>query len=567
MKTEKKIFLEKENEIDYVIDELLQTSASRIILNVPKNSALGESVHNFQILSREAETAGKEIVIESVDEHVLQLASLSRIQALNPVFKTKERAVTDIVPKSRSLENSRPRNAESFDNLGKVDEAEETERIKGTKETKRAFDKLKRREKQRPVEIGEKEPEAVAEEPEEVEYTPDFVVPDKAERKKRRKRTLRKAAYAGSVVVILAAAFFIVTYLIPSVTIDVSIKKTEKNFNYSVMVSTNVATPSFSNAAVILPGQVITAKSNLSLNFTGGTSEKVETKATGTLTVYNDYSSSAQALVATTRFLSPEGKLFRSTERVVVPGAKVVAGKITPSSTEVPVVADAAGADYNVGPSTGWAIPGFEGTAKYGKFYAAATKPMTGGFSGTKNVPTSAELTNAKDEVSQKLESALQNQISFLNSNNLKSLPNSSYFEITSENVTGTQDGSGFAVFAAGDIKQLAFDENMLQSTVLSSVVSPTDGDMKVDNFNVSYSSTTPDFSAGKMLFNASGTITYEPNIDFNALKSEVVGKSADALKTIIFNLPSLEKANVSFWPFWVNQVPANAANIKINVQ
>ena len=60
--------------------------------------------------------------------------------------------------------------------------------------------------------------------------------------------------------------------------------------------------------------------------------KELNEKARGSLTVYNEYSSSPQTLVATTRFESPEGKIFRIEKNIVVPGAKIEEGKIIAST-------------------------------------------------------------------------------------------------------------------------------------------------------------------------------------------------------------------------------------------
>ena len=90
--------MDKDDDLNKVVGQLTAVEAEKIILNIPKNSVLGSSVHNFQILERECETAGKELAIESVDERILELASLATIPAINPVFKTRERSVVDILP-------------------------------------------------------------------------------------------------------------------------------------------------------------------------------------------------------------------------------------------------------------------------------------------------------------------------------------------------------------------------------------------------------------------------------------------------------------------------------------
>src|SRR3990167_11473072 len=48
--------------------------------------------------------------------------------------------------------------------------------------------------------------------------------------------------------------------------------------------------------------------------------ERVEDKASGTITVYNDYSTAPQKLVKNTRFQTPEGLVFRAPAEVIIPG-------------------------------------------------------------------------------------------------------------------------------------------------------------------------------------------------------------------------------------------------------
>ncbi len=71
-----------------------------------------------------------------------------------------------------------------------------------------------------------------------------------------------------------------------------------------------------------------------------------------------------------TRFLALDGKIFRLTKGITVPGAKIVEGKIIPSSIEAAVIADQPGEAYNIGPVSRFSIPGLKGTPKYEAFYA-----------------------------------------------------------------------------------------------------------------------------------------------------------------------------------------------------
>ena len=104
-----------------------------------------------------------------------------------------------------------------------------------------------------------------------------------------------------------------------------------------------------------------------------GTTEKPG-RAEGVITVVNTTSVS-QPLVATTRFLSPEGVLFRTVERVVSPAQ---------GSVEARVRADEPGAQGDIGPAR-FTIPGLR-EEKQKVIYGESKAPMTGGAQNVRTV-------------------------------------------------------------------------------------------------------------------------------------------------------------------------------------
>jgi hypothetical protein len=104
----------------------------------------------------------------------------------------------------------------------------------------------------------------------------------------------------------------------------------------------------------------------------------VETKASGTVTVINDFSATPVKLLATTRFETPDGLIFRAPAQVMVPGKK----GSTPGSVQVTLVADEAGDKYNVGPIAKFTLPGLKGGAMFTSVYAKSDAPFAGGFTG-----------------------------------------------------------------------------------------------------------------------------------------------------------------------------------------
>ncbi len=547
MKLEKKIFLERSDDLDVAVDAVINAPAVRVILNIPRSSILGESMHSFQVLKRESETAEKELSVESVDEHILELASVANIPALNPVFKTRERAVTDIVPRTSS----------------KVPEGTDRE-IKG-KRLDEPEEKLREESNIKPKSKGQLW--GRKKEKREEEVAPVFAPQERREKKRltREKRGKRFAISLTLFAVLAAVGFVLVVYVLPRVTIQMSLKKTEANFNAAVTVLTSAATPSVNQNTIILPGQLLTAKKNLVMSFKAeGTTEQVGGYAEGTLTVFNGYSKTAQTLVKNTRFESPNGKIYRILESLIVPGAKSVNGKLQPSSIDTKVRADQPGEAYNI-PVTSdlWMIPGFKGTDRYQKFYATMKEAMTGGFSGTKAVPNNNEMTNAKTKVEQSLQNALQAQIALSGSEHFKLLPDATKFEVTNQTVVNSTSSDGmFAVFSEGTLSELVFDEEMLKNALMESAGISNGEDMSISSFSINYATTTASFSDGKLSFTAAGSFSVQPKVDLDRLKNQVAGQNENDLKATLFSIPGLERANISFWPFWVKTVPESTGKI-----
>jgi len=116
-----------------------------------------------------------------------------------------------------------------------------------------------------------------------------------------------------------------------------------------------------------IKGEKITKSYNWSKSYVPSSVEVIEDKAKGMITIINK-SSLDQPLVATTRFLSEDGVLFRLKERVVVPGQ----GQI-----EAEVYADKEGESGDIGPSL-FTIPGLSSSAQK-LIYGESVIAMKGG--------------------------------------------------------------------------------------------------------------------------------------------------------------------------------------------
>jgi len=139
---------------------------------------------------------------------------------------------------------------------------------------------------------------------------------------------------------------------------------------------------------------ILTDSASTTVPSTDGPSES--TKAQGTVTVYNA-NTQVQNLVAGSRLASPDGRIYRLKSSTTVPAART---GTTPGSITVTVIADVAGADYNLTKTTStteFTFAGFKGTARYDTVYARLATDIKGGFVGSKKTikPTDLASTSA----------------------------------------------------------------------------------------------------------------------------------------------------------------------------
>lgn len=532
MKSEKKIFFEQDDTLKDVLKKISRTSAQKIVINIAKNSILGNSIENFHTIRHAGEEQKKVLIVESVDEHILELASLAQIKAENPVFRTRERSVFDILPKIHTEKIIKTKDKKIRKEREENDEAEEKFEIKITEYTE-AEDKQKKKCKKPP-------------------------------------HKKRWAVVVIAVLILCGGIWFAITKL-PKATIEIMLKKTPISFSEVLEVNSKITTPDIkSTQKIILPGELISAEQNILMEFPAGKKEKVERKSNGTLILYNSFSSSQQVLVALTRFESPDGKIFKLDSRTVVPGAIVKDGKIIPSKIEIKVTADKPGEEYNIQPVSGWRIPGFKGTSKYSGFYAENIQRMQNGFVGEQWMPTDDDKIKAEIEIENVLRDSLEARMFILlSSKEFKILKEATLFTVTKMEIQEIEkEPQKFGIYAEAEAKKLIFSEEMLKDVLIQKQKDGlAAGNIKPIEFNLSYGAPDIDFSEMKMTVKVTGNAIFTENFSADKLAEELRGQDESLLRQTIFSLPGLENASISLWPFWVKSVPENTERIKILIR
>lgn len=557
----KKITVNKSDEVSVIVEKMIEAEDDEITLSVPRFSHIGESLSNFYLLKRESDALNKKVSIESVDDKVIELASMSGLLGTNPFFAKNRRQFSDIVaPRSAS------RSGDLKSGTGRLIRKEIASEMLSSREPNSNF----RRKTSADEDLSEGTIPAHS-------VRTDFPTHETTRKPLFKMSSISLPNFempsmnfsgtwgwvlAG--IIIVSITGYAAAKILPSAEVKIVAQK--KDWSYTDAIIADKAAVS-DIKAMSIPAQVFTEQGNSTNKFPATGRKQVEKYAAGAITVFNSYSSDQQQLVETTRFMAPDGKIFRLAKTIMVPGAKIVDGKIVPSSISANIIAAAPGPDYNIGPVKLFTIPGFKGGPKFQSFYAESSSDMAGGFIGEVAYPTADDVSKAKTQTASDIESALNAKLFSQVPKEFKILEGSHVYRILSQKADAEADKDGnFGVLTDAKSIVIAFKESDAQDLLKNKALAESNGDFEVRSIALDYAIARADFDKGRITFPVTFKTTLARKIGAEELKSKIAGKSETELKTMIFALPGLESATISLWPFWVKHVPTSLNKIKVVV-
>ncbi|HUO55986.1 MAG TPA: hypothetical protein VMU27_00920, partial [Candidatus Paceibacterota bacterium] len=232
----------------------------------------------------------------------------------------------------------------------------------------------------------------------------------------RPRRSLSKKWLWVFVALCVIVVGFLALFLFRETTVTITPQSQSITFNANAQFT---AYPSTVAATGTLPYTVESTTLTESEMVQGSGTTAAQMKASGNITVYNNYSASSIKLIANTRFETAGGLIFRTPAVVVIPGKQ----GSTPGQVEITIAADQAGEEYNIGPSR-FTIPGLQATpAMYNGIYAVSTNPMTGGFSGNQEGVSEPVRAAAVSDIRNKLQQEASQYVQSLSDLNTVALP------------------------------------------------------------------------------------------------------------------------------------------------
>ena len=288
-----------------------------------------------------------------------------------------------------------------------------------------------------------------------------------------------------------------------------------------------------------------------------------EQKASGTITVFNNYSASAVKLRKDTRFETSSGLILKTPEAVSVPGKQGA----TPGKVNITVVADAAGQEYNTPVGEKLTLPGLKPTPSlYAGVTATVASAIAGGFKGeAPNVPDSA-LSAAQ----QAIRARLQQKVATIASPEAATvLPLQPIMRYTQLDPT-QQDGS------VRVRESLHVDVPLIDGASLSRAVAQM---VAANSATITYKLVPgSDFAAtvvgepqnlgtDPITFTLTGSGVLVAAVDTDALAAALAGRDSVAFEGIVSDFPGVDSAHAKIQPFWESAFPARPADIRIIVE
>ncbi|MBW4061121.1 hypothetical protein HJC99_00915 [Candidatus Saccharibacteria bacterium] len=567
------LYLEADEDITSAIDKLAKAGGSAVQIVVPKRSTLLQSIINLKLLKKAAADNGKELVLVTSDKVATDLAARLGL------------AVAPSLGAKASVGEAAPAPTAASEDIIEADDPEPEAPViaaaaaagaVGAAASTKAFFKRKPvtdKPTPPPVEPSVAEPVAVSETDATENKTADETAAPTSAGKSMVPnfgKLQRRIAWLALAVAIVAS-YFIYIDIASHATVALYAAGTKVAVDTSFVVDPNFTTSSVSTG--VLAGQTVTYSKDLSGSATATGQQDAGTKATGQMTIYNNFDTSAHALDAGTRLAAPDGKVFTTNTAVSVPGETLSGSpaSIHPGQVTVGVTASANGDSYNEAPTTPpakYTIVAYPAALQ--SFIYGEGAQMSGGVSKIVTVvaqddinKSETDMLAADKDVSQKtLDSHVPSGYVAMSGSTGVVASN-----ITSSPAVGqpatTATVTLHVVYTELAVKQpdyVAFVRAHEQAQIGST------NQIYDDGVSSAQIASTGKNAAGQAQFSVSTQAYSGARIDTVALTSKLAGQRYGSAVDIASKEPGVQRVTINLTPGWLTSLPHRTSKIKITI-
>ncbi|MEI7765547.1 MAG: hypothetical protein WCI93_03100 [bacterium] len=355
--------------------------------------------------------------------------------------------------------------------------------------------------------------------------------------------------------------FFAISSLFASATVTINPKTKDYALNKVITAVRDTGTEGLSYDLVVLSGE---EKKEVQ----GGEEKDYQEYAKGNVLIYNTYSSAPQTISANTKLLGSNGKFYKTTAKVIIPG--MTKGNM-PGKIGAIISAENVGTEWNSTPLD-FKIVGFGGTSKYTKIYARSVGDITGGLKGLSRQLSDSEKENIIKELTNTLFAKLFEKAKNQTPKDFMLLKDATNLNIDSQSIDPTTNIGSFVVTLKGTFTGILFNKDKLSKEIITDVLEKDDNsDVYVNNLDsLIFSNPDKEISSlsevDNLTFNLSGSPKIVWRINKTGINTNLLGVNKGDFNTILSQELNIDSASFVIKPLWKNSFPTNSKDIKIIV-
>ena len=288
-------------------------------------------------------------------------------------------------------------------------------------------------------------------------------------------------------------------------------------------------------------------------------SRAVEGRANGKVTIVNK-SRKDQPLVATTRFLSPDGVLFRLQSDVVVKAGTEVTATLQ---------ADQPGKSGEIGPTT-FTIPGLAASLQK-DIYGVSSVPMVGGLEYVR-VLTQEDVDGAIEGVVGDISKEAAALFASLVPQQYKDQSRLSADNpvVAVDTAVGAEVGA-FTITVSQYVSGVYYDADALVALARNALEHRVPLGYRIteisqDSLAITIDKANEETGDADVTVNISGQARVSEEAPLFE-RERFLGRSADEVQKILLSSGDVSEVSVTFMPFWLKRIPTLADHVRVEVK
>ncbi len=369
-------------------------------------------------------------------------------------------------------------------------------------------------------------------------------------------RRISLAFFGITIVVAGVIAFF--TFQRGTIVITQEPIPVAATFPVTITDASLVSTSTAAVAPDTFQGIILSVTTSTSITVSPQTTTDKPGKSHGVVTIYNQ-GKTVQSLVATTRFLSDGGVLFRLIKSVTAPAG----GQVTAE-----IVADKTGPEGDVAAGN-FTIPGL--SAANQKIIFGKSIASTAGGSSKVGIVTQQDIDAAKENARKALFEIGQTALTTVTIPDSYAVLHSPVSVQADSSAKPGDETSAFVVTAQGTMAFVAYPKSSVYSAADTEVSNqaPTPYHKVIfegDAPTVSLQSLSAETKTAKLQVYREGKAVLDAHA--SAFQpAQFLGRSKQEIVDALSSIKGITHVDISFFPFWVDHAPKVPSRIKVTIQ